>query len=91
MRRKESRLVRAMQKEAATLIARAAAKTDRPAPRALDELKKVCAHNDQASWGQRVSASDAMRLLAAHGFACLSRSRLDRVSRLLGRRSYAQK
>lgn len=67
-------------------------KTDVPSKAALTELKKLCAHNDaQTNHYRRVSRETAMELLTANGFPCHSNSRLDRVCRLLGRKSYVQK
>ena len=59
-------------------------------PPLLEELRKVCDHNDAAPSHQRVSSNDACKMLTEGGYSCTTLSTLVTVCRSqLGRTSWA--
>jgi hypothetical protein len=79
---------------AANLIAAAKARqfTAAPPEAALAELREVLAYNDTVPFRARVSAEDAIDMLAKHGWTCTTRSGLDSMCRrVLGRKTYGTK
>lgn len=79
---------------AAKLIAAAKARqfTAAPPEAALAGLREVLAYNDTVPLRARVSADDAIAMLAEHGWTCRSRQGLDSLCRrVLGRKTYGTK
>jgi hypothetical protein len=77
---------------AAKLIAAAKARQFTAAPPELAELREVLAYNDTVPFRARVSAEDAIDMLAKHGWTCTTRAGLDSMCRrVLGRKTYGTK
>jgi hypothetical protein len=77
---------------AAELIAKAKLKQAAlplPSEAALTELRLLLEHNDSASWRERISAQEVIRMLRGMGWAGRERGALDTVCRMaFGRTSY---